>query len=88
MNEQNLFVFSSNQYLELYNGDSTASPLIKRYCGNLLPPTFISSTNRAFIYFHTESVVESGGKGPGFVMEYNAISSKLTQLQKRLCLSL
>ena len=60
----------------MYNGDSSASPLIGKYCGDLLPPNFISSTNRAFIYFHTDV----SDTATGFELEYRAISGKLVQL--------
>ena len=51
-------IFISFDYLILYNGDSSASPLIGKYCGDLLPPDFISSTNSAFIHFHTDNINE------------------------------
>ena len=60
----------------LYNGKSNASPVAGKYCGHLLPPNFISATNRAFIHFHTDSVVPE----TGFELEYRAISGKLVQL--------
>ena len=61
----------------LYSGDSSASPLIGKYCGNLLPPNVISSTNRAFIHFHTDDTETK----TGFELEYKAISGKLAHLQ-------
>ena len=65
--------------LTLYNGDSSASPLIGKYCGILLPPNFISSTNRAFINFRTSS----NWNRPGFELKYKAISGKLVQFTDR-----
>ena len=60
----------------LYNGKSNASPVAGKYCGHLLPPNFISATNRAFIHFHTDHIINE----KGFELEYKAISRKLFQL--------
>ena len=60
----------------LYNGKSNASPVAGKYCGHLLPPNFISATNRAFIHFHTDHIIVQ----KGFELEYKAISRKLFQL--------
>ena len=59
--------------MTLYNGESGASPLTGKFCGFLLPPNFISATNRAFIHFHTDTWVNH----KGFELEYKAISGKL-----------
>ena len=66
----------------LYNGKSSASPLTGKYCGHLLPPNFISATNRAFIHFHTDHFINQ----KGFELEYKAISRKLVQLHTELSL--
>jgi hypothetical protein len=60
----------------LYNGKSNASPVAGKYCGHSLPPNFISATNRAFIHFHTDHIINE----KGFELEYKAISRKLFQL--------
>ena len=60
----------------MYNGDSSNSTVIEKYCGSSLPPDFISSTNRAFIHFHSDN----SGTVTGFELEYRAISGKLVQL--------
>ena len=69
-------------YLMLYNGKSNASPVAGKYCGHLLPPNFISATNRAFIHFHTDHIIVQ----KGFELEYKAISRKLFQLHTEFCL--
>ena len=51
----------------LYDGNSNTAPLIGEYCGQSLPPTFISSTNEAFLHFQSD---ESGTKS-GFKLEYH-----------------
>jgi len=48
-------------YVYVYDGGSSSSPLIGRYQGNLLPPTITSSSNQLFVIFTTDgSVVNSG----------------------------
>ena len=69
-------------YLMLYNGKSNASPVAGKYCGHSLPPNFISATNRAFIHFHTDHIINQ----KGFELEYKAISRKLFQLHTEFCL--
>ena len=83
----NFFCFRF-EYLTLYNGHSSASPQIGKYCGTSLPPNFISSTNRAYIYFHTRE--ETSTSSPrqnhlepstsAFELEYDVISGKLVWL--------
>jgi hypothetical protein len=57
----------------LYDGDSSASSLIEKYCGTSLPPNFISSTNKAFIHFHSDKYYQTK---TGFELEYRVISGK------------
>ena len=60
--------------MKLYDGDSSASSLIEKYCGTSLPPNFISSTNKAFIHFHSDKYYQTK---TGFELEYRVISGKL-----------
>lgn len=41
-------------YLEVYDGASTASPLIGRYCNGNLPSTIVSTGGAVTIYFHSD----------------------------------
>ena len=59
--------------MKLYDGDSSASSLIEKYCGTSLPPNFISSTNKAFIHFQSNKYAAR----TGFELEYRVISGKL-----------
>ena len=59
--------------MKLYDGDSSASSLIEKYCGTSLPPNFISSTNKAFIHFHSNEYQTR----TGFELEYRVIGGKL-----------
>ena len=54
--------------LTLYDGNSNSAPLIGEYCGKTLPPTFISSTNKAFLHFQSD---EYGMEESGFKLEYH-----------------
>ena len=84
------FIFELNSHffcyscdsLTFYNGDSSASPLIGHYCGTLLPPNFISSSNKTLIHFKTDEST----KRTGFKLEYKAIIGKLVELHAGLCL--
>ena len=62
--EKNLsFSYSS---LTIYNGGFLTSPIVGKYCGTLLPPSFISSSSEILIHFETDYV----GSGIGFKLEY------------------
>jgi len=42
-------------YVYVYDGGSSSSPLIGQYHGNLLPPTITSSSNQLFVIFTSDS---------------------------------
>ena len=71
--DYNLF---SRDTLTLYDGDSKASPLLKKHCGGSIPPTYYSQANMAFIHFQTDGSVT----GTGFELEYTP-SSKLYSIK-------
>ena len=60
--------------MKLYDGDSSASSLIEKYCGTSLPPNFISSTNKAFIHFNSDKYHTTR---TGFELDYRVIGGKL-----------
>ena len=52
-----IYLFSPSyfgDYLDIYDGSSNASPMIARYCGDLLPPSQRSSTNEVLILLTTD----------------------------------
>jgi cubilin len=55
-----------DDYVAVYDGGSTASPLIGRFCGNTVPETIFSSTNRMML----NMVTNSYGAGEGFAAGY------------------
>jgi len=55
-------------YVRVYNGPSTASPLLGTYCNNNLPPATINSTGSSItIRFHSDGGLEEAG----FEMDWN-----------------
>ena len=64
LSSKNNFSFD---YLAIYDGDSSASPMLGKYCGSTLPPNLVSSTNKIFIHFHSDVYVTESG----FHLEYN-----------------
>ena len=48
-------------FVEIYNGPTTSSPLIGRYCNDNIPTTVSSTVNSITILFHSDNVVEHGG---------------------------
>ena len=44
------------EFIKIYNGPTQMSPLIGKYCGNIIPPTALfSETNNIFIEYHTDN---------------------------------
>ncbi|XP_076766726.1 cubilin [Xylocopa sonorina] len=42
-----------NERVEVYDGETSESPLIGRYCGNTIPPTIVSKSNVVLIIFNS-----------------------------------
>ena len=61
-----LFFSFSYDSLTIYNGGYSTSPLVGKYCGTSLPPSFISSSSAILIHFETDFV----SSGIGFKLEY------------------
>ena len=67
----------SSDFLAIYDGVSEGTyanptPMIGKYCGDLLPPNQISSDNVLYIHFHTDWYDDNNN---GFKLEYQ-ISGK------------
>ena len=63
--------------LEIYDGDSTNSPLIQRLCGSFEPPrelVFLSSGTSMYVVFNSDSSMQLAG----FEAEYSADICKFT----------
>ena len=53
--------------MTIYDGGSSSSPMIGKYCGTLIPHSHVSSSNDILIDFHSDGVETR----PGFKIEYN-----------------
>ena len=67
--------------LTIYNGASDASPVIRKFCGDDLPESFISPSNQVLLVFKSDGSINY----KGFQLEYKTSSksfwnSKLTKL--------
>ena len=60
------FIFSYDA-LTLYDGDSTAAPILGKYCGLLIPASHVSSNNEVLIHFKSDSAI----RYTGFQMKYH-----------------
>ena len=57
--------------MTIYDGGSSTSPMMGKYCGNSIPPSHVSSSNEIFIHFQSDGdATEAGLK-----MEYNPIGN-------------
>ncbi|CAL8311895.1 unnamed protein product [Merluccius merluccius] len=48
-------------YVSVYDGGSTAAPLLGKYCGAALPPNLRSTTNQLYLLFVTDNTVNGIG---------------------------
>ena len=66
----NLGSYFSWDFLTVYDGGSTSSILVGKYCGNAPPPgQILSSNNELLMHFKTNSV----GTYDGFHIEYSTL---------------
>jgi hypothetical protein len=54
--------------LTIYDGASSTSSMMGKYCGDSIPPSRVSSSNEMLIHFEADN---SNGYNNGFKMEYN-----------------
>ena len=57
--------------MTLYEGDSMAETMIDEYCGQSIPPRYITSSNKVFLKLKTDKYHTSN---KGFKMEYQPYS--------------
>ena len=82
----NLVSYFSYDSLTIYDGSSTSSDLIGKFCGNALPPDqILSSTHELLLHFKTNDA----GTYDGFHIEYSSLSKsppclKLIIMSKKL----
>lgn len=47
--------------MAVYDGQNSFAPLLGKFCGDVLPPNLLSSTNHMFIVFRTDASVSGIG---------------------------
>ena len=77
MRKLNNLFFSSFDSLTIYNGDSSSSSMMGKYCGDSIPPSHISSSNEVLVKFQSDGSATYGG----FKMEYNPTGKQNTSIQ-------
>ena len=75
---KSIFFFSFDS-LTIYDGDSSTSPIIGKYCGDSIPPSHISSSNKVLIRFQADSLYTAAG----FQLEYNPTGKQNLTIQNR-----
>ena len=65
--EKSKYLFFSDDPLTIYDGGSSTSPMMGKYCGDSVPPSHVSSSNEILVHFQSDWV----GAKTGFHMEYN-----------------
>lgn len=48
-------------YVAVYDGQNSLAPLLGKFCGAVLPPNLLSSTNHMFLVFRTDASVSGDG---------------------------
>ena len=76
--EKQITYFFSFEFLTIYDGGSSTSPMMGKYCGDSIPPSHVSSSNEIMVYFRTASWFTDLN---GFKMEYNPTGKQNTSIQ-------
>ena len=69
--------FFSWDSLTVYDGGSSASPMMGKYCDSSSPPSHVSSSNVILIHFQSDG----SGTRAGFKIEYKPTSKENTLIQ-------
>jgi hypothetical protein len=70
-------VFFSYDSLTIYDGGSSTSSMMGKYCGNSIPPSHVSSSNEVLIQFKSDGSQTRAG----FKMEYIPTGKQNTSIQ-------
>ena len=62
-------LFFSYDSLTIYDGGSSTSLMMGMYCGDSIPPSYVSSSNEILIHFQSDGSETEAG----FKIEYNPI---------------
>ena len=72
--EKQIAYFFSYDSLTIYDGGSSTSPMMGKYCGDSIPPSHVSSSNEVLIQFQSDG----GLTETGFKMEYTPKGKQIT----------
>ena len=67
--KNNNLSFDSWDSLTIYDGGSSTSPMMGKYCGDSIPPSHVSSSNDILIHFQSDGSATRAG----FKMDYNPL---------------
>ncbi|XP_066256660.1 protein tolkin [Euwallacea similis] len=73
-------------YVEIRNGITVDSPIIKVHCGHKIPPDVISTSNHMLVKFVSDGSVQKGGFSATIMKEYDECS-KVDHGCAQLCLN-
>ena len=59
--------------MTIYDGGSSTSPMIGKYCGDSIPLSHVSSSKNTLVHFQSDTSVTY----TGFQMEYNPLGKTL-----------
>ena len=79
----NIF-FSSFDSLTIYDGGSSTSLLMGKYCGDSIPSSHVSSSNEVLIQFQSDGSYTRAG----FQMEYNPLGKQNISIQFKTTLTI
>ena len=68
-----LDIVDSNDRLDIYDGASTAAPLVASYTGSAIPPSIVSTGGSMLLHFTTDA---AGEAGIGFEASYQAVCAR------------
>ena len=68
--------FFSYDSLTIYDGGSSTSPMMGKYCGDSIPPSHVSSSIEVLIHFQSDG----DSTRAGFKMEYHPIGKEITSI--------
>ena len=49
-------------WLQIHDGRDSSARVIGRYCGSAMPPNFITTTNKIYMWMRTDHSVSRAGK--------------------------
>ena len=68
MKKNKQHILLSYDFLAIYDGGSSTSPMMGKYCGASIPPSNISSSNEILVHLSTNHY---NGNHKGFKLMYN-----------------